>query len=703
MPTPIQLALDLQAATEDAQQTGVPIDEAFPEDAANELSRLESYNKHLYRPNTYLHKWWARRSGTIFRHILKQLVTDPFKRDFYAPGGLEDTIILDPMMGGGTILHEAIRTGANVAGVDIDPIPAVQAKATLSTVPLSHKQAVFEQFFTELRRRLSPLYRTTCPLCGEESETQFVLYGLRRRCDCREVLFVGSFLLRENHGEDVHICPACHEVYGGTEHRCQAESGSPLVEKGTESCEACGAAFDDILDEPFSERYVPLVVVGWCPEHDQFFKAVDRTDLAPIAKASDEVSDIDFGDPEDFRVPSGPKSDDLLGRNVASFQELFTPRQLLYLSASAELLQELPGEDRLWLALLISTSLDFNSLLCGYKGAGIRRPGAIRHVFSHHAYSFPYTALENNPVFSRKRSGTLQRLYHDRIVRAGRWAVEPVERFIDDDRREKVTIQGEIDGGEPVHEWGELLEGRRRFLVLQADSATLDIPEGVVDYVVTDPPYYDSVQYSDLSTFFRVWLRLFLPQEADWRYDPLASAVSEGDAPGKQKYGEVLGAIWARCHGALNKEHGRLIFTFHHWDPEAWAELTLSLKRAGFVLMNRWVVFSENPASVHIRDLKALKHDVILVLKPKVGEGKAPQWPEPGQFDATDSYAFCRDCGAALGWFLSAGLSEAHIRSQWRYLIEEAASLPFTERKLIYPLVHLTPLARSTAQASGMV
>ena len=59
----------------------VPIDESFPEEDANELAKLESYNKNLFRPNTYLHKWWARRSGTTFRFILKQLVTDPAPRE----------------------------------------------------------------------------------------------------------------------------------------------------------------------------------------------------------------------------------------------------------------------------------------------------------------------------------------------------------------------------------------------------------------------------------------------------------------------------------------------------------------------------------------------------------------------------------------------------------------------------------------------
>ena len=672
MSASVQLVLNLQDPNPDETRgTNVPIDEGFPEEAADALSRLESYNKHLYRPNTYLHKWWARRSGTVFRHILKQLVADSLKRNFYAPGGLEDQVILDPMMGGGTTLHEAIRMGANVVGVDIDPIPALQAKATLSLIPLSHKEAVFKRFFAALRRTLSPLYRTVCPICNEKAETQFVLHGLRRRCSCREVLLMDSFLLRENHGDNVYICPTCREVYVGS-HDCQKEADGFLIEKDAQGCEVCGALFADILDEPFAERYAPLVIVGKCNEHGQFFKAVEPDDLALMAEARDRARQLNFGDPKNFRVPSGPKSDDLLRRNVTSFRELFTPRQLLYLSAARKLLKELPEEDRLWLALLLSTSLDFNSLLCGYKGASIHRAGAIRHTFSLHAYSFPYTALENNPAFSGKRSGTLKRLFHDRIRRAGQWAIEPIERYIENEGEtcQKVPIRGEVDGGEAVRDWDSLREGKRRFIALQQDAATLDIPEGIVDYVVTDPPYYDSVQYSDLSNFFRVWLRLFLPQEADWRYDPLASAVSEGDASGGRKYGQVLGKIWQKCHRALDKEHGRLIFTFHHWDHEAWAELTLSLKRAGFVLVNRWIVFSENPTSVHIRDLKALKHDTILVLKPDGGERDGRNWVELIHVDTADSYAFCRDCGTALGWFLSAEAGEEYIRSQWKYLLD---------------------------------
>lgn len=80
-------------------ESSLAIDESFPEQFADQLSRQEVFNKHLFRPNTYLHKWWARRCGSIFRTILKQFVPDPKRRDYYAPGGLEGKIVLDPMMG----------------------------------------------------------------------------------------------------------------------------------------------------------------------------------------------------------------------------------------------------------------------------------------------------------------------------------------------------------------------------------------------------------------------------------------------------------------------------------------------------------------------------------------------------------------------------------------------------------------------------
>jgi putative DNA methylase len=643
------------------------LDHSFPEDFANQLAAAEAYNKHLYRPNTYLHKWWARRCGTTFRLILKQLVADETRQDFYSPGGLEGQIVLDPMMGGGTTLHEAIRLGANVIGVDIDPIPVLQARATLTHIPLSRLESAFEQFFSTLRRHVAPWYETRCPDCESPAEIKFTLYGLRRHCLCGQVLFVDSYVLREEQERTVRICPTCHCVHTG-EHRCHAHA-TPLVEKGTGRCPTCGEVYTDLTDVRFVDRYIPLVIVGECARHGQFFKSLDDADRELWQKAREQFGTLDFDCREDFAIEPGPKSKDLLRNGISHYLDLFSARQLYYLETAIRLIQAMEDHtERLVFSLLVSTSLEFNSMLCGYKGRGKRRPGAIRHTFSHHAYSFPYTAAENNPVFPHKSSGTLRKLFAGRVVRARKWSLSPVERKPSGGRRlSKVVVRGERDAGTEVETPHKLREGDHKFLLYQTDARCLPLETNSVDYVVTDPPYYDSVQYSDLAAFFRVWLRVLLPGVVDWDYETSSSAVAEQAQSSPSKYGDILGGIFSECHRVLNKEHGRLVFTFHHWAPHAWAELTIALQRAGFRLVNRYVVQSENPISVHIRDLRAIQHDCVLVLSAGDGTGA---WEPPARIHTDDSYAFCHDCGTALGWLLSVSFSEDVIRQKWTELLE---------------------------------
>ncbi|MDD5313332.1 MAG: hypothetical protein PHO26_09890 [Dehalococcoidia bacterium] len=648
-----------------------PIDTYFPEADADALAHLESFNKHLYRPNTYLHKWWARRCGTTFRYILKQLVTNPERRGYYESGGLEGMLVLDPLMGGGTTLHEAIRLGASVVGVDIDPIPVLQTKASLLHQSAAARAGVYMKFERSLRGLVGSFFTTHCTKCDRTSEIQYILYALRRRCSCGDVGVVDSFTIREDPSVPLRLCGLCHSVYYGDIHDCVRQPPPiHIVERKHSICPTCGTKFKDILDVPYWQRYYPLVIAATCPQHGSFYKSFDENDHLLLDQATQRFRSTTNLRPSEFIVPDGPKSRDLLSRGVHSYLDLFTPRQLLLIEQMIQLVQSSPKDHHLWLALLVSTSLEFNSLLCGYKGAISPRPGAIRHVFSHHAYSFPYTALESNPLFSGASSGTLPRLFQDRVVRAGKWAEAPLERRIDGESVHIVAVKGEVDWGIEVNSIAALKEPGH-FCLIQDDFRNVAIPAGFVDYVVTDPPYYDSVQYSDLSSFFRVWLSHLLPDTADWAYDPSLSAVAS-DMSRAGAYGQALTAIWQKCRYALRRPHGRLIFTFHHWSPAAWGELTLSLKLAGFALQNRYTISSENPISVHIRSLRALKHDCILVLRPNddpIQRVVSPRWPEIATVDFRNSRTFCDDCGAALGFFLQSDLSEEDIIHRWHILL----------------------------------
>ncbi len=647
--------------------SSLPIDTAFDSQFADQLARIETFNKHHYRPNTYLHKWWGRRCGSTFRLILKGLAAGDAETDFYAPGGLEGKVILDPMMGGGTTAHETIRLGGSFIGVDIDPIPVLQARATLTPVPLDDLQKQFSRLLAAVRHDLDPLFETACPACASAVPFWHMLYGLRQQCGCGEVWLVDSLDLRqETDGTMLRFCELCGEVKREGQHDCvQRPYRRRIVDRHAAACDACGQPVEDIADLPYYQRYAPVAVAGHCPEHHLFYKSLDLADWERWQAVEAERETVRF-DREAFRVVAGDKSAQLIRRGIDSYLDLFTTRQLLVMERA---IQQLPDDDelvRLNLALLLSTSLEFNSLLCGFKGTKKRRSGAVRHTFSHHAYSFPYTALENNPIYRRRSSGTLAKLFAGRVVRGKQWAAAPRERLLQPGPAAFVEIQGECDQGREVSSQADLGRHERHFLLHQGTATDLPLLDNSVDAVVTDPPYFDSIQYSDLAAYFRVWLRDMLPAAADWQYDQGGSAVGTRQDSDSQRYRHLMTGIFRECHRVLRNDCGRLIFTFHHWRAEAWAALASSLLDAGFVLVNRYVVHSEHPVSVHVANMRALTHDAILVLAPR--EATEPgTWMRPDDFRTDDSESFCEDCGQMLGWILAQeSLTADEIHALWQ-------------------------------------
>ncbi|MCA9956330.1 MAG: hypothetical protein KC434_16490, partial [Anaerolineales bacterium] len=577
-----------------------------------------------------------------------------------------------------------IRLGAHVIGADLEPIPVLQARATLTKVDLAELERAYKQFYTELRKAVSPYFQTVCPESGLVTAVNYTLYGVQRICNGRLVIVVDSLVLRvEPNGSMIRLCPKCHAVLLDTAVCTCGDGGDKprLLEKSAISSE------DEVtdLDIPFYQRYVPLVLVTRCPRRADTakglrFKTPDAQDLALLAEADALRESLPFA-PADFAIEPGRKSRQLTPREIHNYLDLFSSRQLLYLHHAIQLLPQFAPEIRLNLGLLVSTSLEFNSMLCGYKGKNKRRAGAIRHTFSHHAYSFPYTALENNPVYPRQASGTLQKLFQARIRNGRLWAQKPRERVIGKRLSvgsEKVKVKsgigfveilGERDAGVEVPSVAAMTDKHdAAFLLLQGSSTQLDLPDGSVDFIVTDPPYFDSVQYSDLAAFFRVWLRHLLPDAANWRYNTQESAVDPHQLDSESRYTELMSGIFAECRRVLKDENGRFIFTFHHWNPKGWAALTVALRQAGFALVNRYAVHSENPISVHITGMKALLHDAILVFAP--AERVAVEWERPSQINLSDSEQFCYDCGTFLGWMLQQDVvAETAVLDLWQEML----------------------------------
>lgn len=76
-----------------------------------------------YRPVVAVHKWFARRPGTLFRALLlAEFGNEPVSRRFFRDNEFPGVSVLDPFMGGGTTMLEANRLGCSITGADINPM-----------------------------------------------------------------------------------------------------------------------------------------------------------------------------------------------------------------------------------------------------------------------------------------------------------------------------------------------------------------------------------------------------------------------------------------------------------------------------------------------------------------------------------------------------------------------------------------------------
>jgi len=153
----------------------------------------------------------------------------------------------------------------------------------------------------------------------------------------------------------------------------------------------------------------------------------------------------------------------------------------------------------------------------------------------------------------------------------------------------------------------------------------VDLPDGSVDAVITDPPYYDNVMYAELSDFFYVWLKRSLrdvwPQFCDLAItDKQSEAVANPSlfkdiathsGRGKRAagtstaaelanahYEDLLTKSFREAHRVLN-EGGVLNVMFTHKRVDAWDTLGSSLLNAGFSITSSWPVATEPEKSLH--------------------------------------------------------------------------------------------------------
>lgn len=668
-----------------------PIARGFPIARVNDLAERESRAKLYYRPLSVLHKWWARRLGSVFRTVcLYSMVDDPEAVSVTSPDGastladfaddadagvsssqiaqmienvslenpdalwelypqdvaVEDKRVLDPFMGAGTTLLEAVRFGAAATGVDLNPVAWFITKKALeaSSVSQDTLQTAFEEVEATVAEDLLSQYRTACPNdAGHEAD---VTYGFWVReldcvsCEHTVPLFkdyrvaTGRY---ENSDRDNVLCPDCGSVFLTSDYResavcpdCSFEfvpANGPVSRGGNYGCPECGqkyAIVDAIAEgQSYQERLYGLEY--YCTEcedagHDRSvykgYKAAtdaDRGRYDDAAQRLEEATELSTYIPDE-EIPKGAvtqassiSGNDVFKHGFEAWADMFNSRQQYCLATLLQAIDEVDDDDaREFLLLAFSNSLQFQNNFVRFNTSG----GKAESIFGQNSFFPPVEYVENNPWGTRAGRGTFTNTW-GHVIDAVEWAHAPVERYLDD---------GELQRTEP---FDTPVDGETR--VLQGDMREVEI-DGEFDAIITDLPFYDNVVYSELSDFFYVWQRQLLADEYD-SFEPsrtphqrsiVANPATGTDA---EAFEESLSDAFERLSDHL-ADDGTFVFTYRHEGADTWAGLLEGLCGAGFD------VTATYPISAGLSEFTAgeeLNFGVIVVARP-AQEREAISW-----------------------------------------------------------------------------
>ena len=135
-----------------------------------------------------------------------------------------------------------------------------------------------------------------------------------------------------------------------------------------------------------------------------------------------------------------------------------------------------------------------------------------------------------------------------------------------------------------------------------------------VEIVVTDPPYYDDVQYAELSEFFYHWERKALSNFHNLGDIPKMEDMSVGGNRDEKFFDRMFKISCSKIYANL-KENGILVMFFAHSSVDAWDFVVNSLQKVGFRITATWPVHTESSVNLQARGNASILSSIIIVAR----------------------------------------------------------------------------------------
>jgi adenine-specific DNA methylase len=339
------------------------------------------------------------------------------------------------------------------------------------------------------------------------------------------------------------------------------------------------------------------------------YRVADARDIQNFSQAEEflnkklsSFTSIDTLLPNEELPPMGTLGFGVRQYGMVKWHDLFNPRQQLALlsfleeirlisdeitQVHPEIVNSSPKPINLstiiiaYLAIILGRLADKNANLVVYNAYGEK----IEHVFGRTALPMAWDYAELN-VFSGANGDWLHQL-------------DWVKRFLENNSWSSGTTSS----------------------VYQASATKLPFSNEFFDAILTDPPYYDNVPYSDLSDFFYVWLKKALGDLfPDLFATPLTPKSNEIVAnKGRQSnpkafFEEMISLSFREIYRVLKPE-GIAIIVYAHKSSEGWETMLKALIHAGFVVSASWPIHTEMKTRLRAKASAALASSIYLVCR----------------------------------------------------------------------------------------
>lgn len=630
--------------------------DGFPFEFISKLAQRESWRKEIHRPIYHVHKWWAKRLGSVFRGILLGCALpgdSNFRAEFYRPQALTNLSVFDPFMGSGTTVGEAHKLGFITIGRDINPVAVTSVRTALGRMDRNRIKAAFQELSEDVGERIRALYRCKDSR-GRLGDALYYFWVMQVNCpSCQHTVdLFRSWVMSRNayprRKPEVHIvCPLCGNIFSGVHgqkavecrscnHQFDPEAGQAKGAKA--SCGHCGRTFT-ILETitprsppPAFKLYGKLILRS--DGAKEYLRATSE-DQAAYQKCSATLrNEVERGAIllPTLALEHGYNTRQAIRYAFTSWRDFFNDRQLLALGWLRSAVMRIRDEPtRNALLTLFSGVLEFNNMFASYKGEGT---GAVRHMFSHHILKPERTPIEANVWGTPKSSGSFSNLFRSRLLRAIDYRLAPTE--VSSKKGDASRVCAQPFTGKVEKRWPDDGVFSPRAIYLSCgDSADTGLPDRSVDLIVTDPPFFDNVHYSELADFFYAWQQLTPGVDANVsRTTRRLSEVQDSDV---DRFAGKLLAVFRECRRVL-KDEGLLVFTYHHSREEGWRALAEGVLGAGFAVVNSQPVKAEmSVATPKSQAKEPIQLDIVVVCRKRESCGLPGPLSVPAAVDSARS------------------------------------------------------------------